>query len=159
MLFIFISLEEYLLDIDKFSRSERIHCKFKEGDFFRFKIDRGIYGYGRILFNFDRLRKEKIPHWDILMGKPLIIKVYHIVAEEEPVELGKLRELLAIASRYIMDNKFFYGEYEIVGNIPLNDSYHFILLTSFKIFSSFSIVEIRSLHFSLSKHISKPIDL
>lgn len=116
------SSEEYLLDMNNFSKSERIRCKFKEGDFFRFKIDRGIYGYGRILFNFDRLRKEKIPHWDILMGKPLIIKVYHIIAEKESVQLEKLRELPAIPSQYIMDNVFFYGEYEIVGNMPLKES-------------------------------------
>lgn len=115
------SSEEYLLDIDKFSKSERIHCKFKEGDFFRFKIDRGIYGYGRILFNYDRLRKEEIPHWDILMGKPLIIKVYHILTDKESVQLEKLRDLPAFPSQYIMDNAFLYGEYEIVGNLQLNE--------------------------------------
>jgi len=116
------SSEEYLLDIDNFSKAERMHCKFKEGDFFRFKIDRGIYGYGRILFNYDRLRKDKIPHWNILFGKPLIVKVYHIVTDKEPVPLEKLRELPALPSQYIMDNGFFYGEYEIVGNLLLDGS-------------------------------------
>lgn len=114
--------EEDLLDIEKFSKAERRRCKFKEGDFFRFKIDRETYGYGRILFNFDRLRKEKIPHWDILMGKPLIIKVYHIITKNPSMELEELRKMPAIPSQYIMDNVFFYGEYEIIGNLPLYDS-------------------------------------
>lgn len=116
------STEEDLLNIEKFSKAERIHCKFKEGDFFRFKIDRKNYGYGRILFNFHRLRKEKIPHWDILMGKPLIIKVYHIITKNPSMELEELREMPSIPSQYIMDNVFFYGEYEIIGNLPLYDN-------------------------------------
>lgn len=116
------SPDEYLLDINKFSKAERKHCKFKEGDFFRYKIDRGIYGYGRILFNFDKLRKQNIPHWDILMGKPLLIKVYHIVTENQAVSLEELRKMPAIPSQYIMDNAFLYGEYEIVGNLPLAEN-------------------------------------
>lgn len=116
------SSEKDLLDIEKFSKAERRHCKFKEGDFFRFRIDRETYGYGRILFNFDNLRKEKIPHWSILMGKPLIIKVYHIITKNQLIQLEELRDMPAIPSQYIMDNVFYYGEYEIVGNLPLNDS-------------------------------------
>lgn len=116
------SSEEYLVDINDFSKSKRKHYKFKEGDFFRFKIDRGLYGYGRIILNFHRLRIEKIHFWDILMGRPLLVKVYHIVSEKELIDLEELRQLPSTPSQFIMDNVFFYGEYEIIGNLPIHEN-------------------------------------
>ena len=39
---------EDLDEIQAFAHMKRCHCKYKEGDFFRFKYDRRNYGYGRI---------------------------------------------------------------------------------------------------------------
>lgn len=114
--------EEHMQEMEKFKTAKKVHCKYKEGDFFRFKIDCGKYGYGRILFNFDRLRKEKIPFWDIMFGKPLVIKVYHIITEEKFIDLKKLQKLPAIPAQHIMDNVFYYGEYEIIGNLQLEEN-------------------------------------
>ena len=36
---------------------------------FRFPIDRRLYGYGRVLLNYDAMRKGNIPFWDVFMGK------------------------------------------------------------------------------------------
>lgn len=49
--------EAELQRIQAFATAKRKHCKFKEGDFFRFKIDRTHYGYGRILLDIMELKK------------------------------------------------------------------------------------------------------
>lgn len=114
--------EEYLEEIKLFSSSKREHCKYKEGDFFRFRIDRGLYGFGRILLNYHRLRKEKIKFWDILFGIPLVVKVYHIISSDPNIPITKLKTLKAIPSQFIMDNIFYYGKCEIIGHEKLNDN-------------------------------------
>ncbi len=62
-----VFLRQWILDTDEvefqriqeFATAKRKHCKFKEGDFFRFKIDRTHYGYGRILLDIAKLKKKR----------------------------------------------------------------------------------------------------
>lgn len=125
-----VFLRQWILDTDEvefqriqeFATAKRKHCKFKEGDFFRFKIDRTHYGYGRILLDIAKLKKSGVKFWDILMGKPLVISVYHIVTENPEVDTQELSQLKSCPSQFIMDNRFYYGEYEIVGNAPLPEN-------------------------------------
>ena len=119
--------EEDLKEIEEFKNAKRKHCKFKEGDFFAFKIGRREWAFGRILLDVAKLRKDKnfeknknygLAH---LMGKPLIIKVYHKISDNKNVDLKELSECLALPSQAIMDNIFYYGEAIILGNLPLED--------------------------------------
>lgn len=110
------------VDILCFSQQKRKHIRYQEGDVFRFKIGRRLYGYGRILLDYDKMRKEKVPFWDILMSKPLVCSVYHIVTERADVSIDELKVLHSLPSTIIADNSLFYGEYEIVGNLPIADS-------------------------------------
>jgi hypothetical protein len=68
------------------------------------------------------MRKEGIPFWDIFMGKPLCIGIYHIVTENPDLTPEQLAEKKMLPSHMIMDNIFFYGECEIIGNLPLDES-------------------------------------
>lgn len=113
--------DDDLQDIAQFAAQPRKHIKFREGDVFRFKIDRRLYGYGRILVDYDRMRKNKEPFWDIMMGKPLACSVYHIATERKDVSVEELRQLNALPSVHMMDNRLYYGEYEIIGNIPIGE--------------------------------------
>ena len=51
--------EAKLEHIHAFANAKRQHCKFKEGDFFRFSIDRTHYGYGRILLDIYKMKKAE----------------------------------------------------------------------------------------------------
>ena len=121
------STEEDLKEIEEFKNTKRKHCKFKEGDFFAFKIGRREWGFGRILLDVAKLRKdenfEKNKNYGLahLMGKPLIIKVYHKISDNKNIDLKELAECLALPSQPIMDNIFYYGEAIILGNLPLED--------------------------------------
>ncbi len=111
---------EDLDEIQAFANAKRRHCKYKEGDFFRFKYDRRNYGYGRILFDVRKFMKEGGKFWDILMGKVLCVSVYHIITTNPDMNIEDLQKLRSCPSTYMMDNRFYYGEYEIIGNAPVS---------------------------------------
>ena len=117
--------EEDLEEIEEFKNAKRKHCKFNEGDFFAFKISRREWCFGRILMDVSKLRKnenfEKNKNYGLahLMGKPLIIKVYHKISDNKNIDLKELSKYSALPSQAIMDNIFYYGEAIILGNLPL----------------------------------------
>ena len=117
--------EEDLEEIEEFKNAKRKHCKFNEGDFFAFKLSRREWCFGRILMDVSKLRKdenfEKNKNYGLahLMGKPLIIKVYHKISDNKNIDLKELSECLALPSQAIMDNIFYYGEAVILGNLSL----------------------------------------
>jgi len=41
--------------------------------------------------------------------------------DNKNIAIEKLKDLMALPSQYIMDNRFYYGEFEIIGNLPLKD--------------------------------------
>lgn len=119
---------EDIADIERFARQPRRHVRFREGDVFRFPIDRRLYGYGRVLLNYDAMRKGDTPFWDIFMGKPLVCSVYHIVTERDNVTAEELKGLRSLPSTVITDNGLYYGEYPIVGHIPVGQQEDYPIL-------------------------------
>lgn len=109
-------------DINEFSKRERRHIRFKDGDVFRFKIGRRLYGYGRVILDYDKMRRQKEPFWDILMIKPVVCSVYHIVSKSKNVSVDELKQLSSLPSTIISDNSLYYGEFEIIGNIPIGET-------------------------------------
>lgn len=112
---------EDLLDIARFADLPRQRVKFREGDVFRFRLTRRLWGYGRIVLDYALMRKKKIPFWDVLAGKPTACSIYHIVTERSDVTVEELQSLESLPSTHMMDNHLFYGEYEIIGHIPVTD--------------------------------------
>ena len=110
---------ENLKDVTTFANVKKAHIKYKEADYFRYRINRRLWGYGRILLDFGQMRKNKIPFWDIFAGVPLCVAVYHIVSEKPDVSVYDLRGLPTLPPQMIMDNAFYYGEYEIIGGEPV----------------------------------------
>ena len=111
--------DEDRVDVAAFADRKRVHQKFREGDFFRFRIDRRHWGYGRILLDYDAMRKQKIEFWDVFFGKPLVIAVYRTMTDTPLDDIEKLAGIPMLPSQFIMDNVFYYGEAEIIGNRPL----------------------------------------
>lgn len=112
--------EKEFSDINDFAKKAKVLQKFREGDFFRYRINRGLYGYGRILVDYAKMRKDGVPFWDFFMGKPLCVAVYHIVTEDRNLTPAQLVNLKMLPSQMIMDNIFYYSECEIIGNIPIS---------------------------------------
>ena len=114
--------ENDLCRLDVFIHKERKHCRYQEGDIFRFRFDRKYYGYGQILMDVRSWIKSGGKFWDCLMGRPVCISVFHIVTENPDIDKDELLRLQRCPSEYIMDNVFYYGEYEVVASVPADDS-------------------------------------
>ena len=112
---------EDLLDITRFAALPRQRVKFREGDVFRFQLTRRLWGYGRIVLDYAMMRKKKIPFWDVLAGKPAACSIYCIVTDRSDVTVEELKNLNSLPSTHMMDNHLFYGEYEIIGHIPIGE--------------------------------------
>ncbi len=114
--------EDDLAEVRAFAARKRVNVKCGEGDFFRFKLNRRLYGYGRIVLDIRAMRKSGVEFWDCYMGKPLIVGVYHVVTEDPNLSPEELRGLPMLPTNAIMDNVLFYGEYPIIGHEPLDET-------------------------------------
>lgn len=112
-------------EFEQYKISQRRHVKYREGDFFAFKIGRRKWGFGRIVLNIAERRKSedftarKNYGLDNLMGKPLYIMVYRKIAESLNININELPTCGTLPVQSIMDNNFYYGEYPIIGNRPV----------------------------------------
>ena len=117
--------EEDLKEIELYRNAKRQHVKYREGDFFAFKIGRKKWGFGRIVLNITERRKsvtfkdQKNYGLTNLMGKALYIMVYQKIAETTDIDINELSLCGALPVQAIMDNHFYYGEYKIIGNRPV----------------------------------------
>lgn len=117
--------EQDLAELELYKNAKRQHVKYREGDFFAFKIGRKKWGFGRIVLNIVERRKsaafklQKNYGLFNLMGKPLYIMVYRKVADAADVDINELSLCGTLPVQAIMDNHFYYGEYKIIGNRPV----------------------------------------
>lgn len=111
-----------LADIAAFAGRTMKTVKHREGDVFRFRWNRKHWGYGRILLDWAKLRREKIPMWDCLMTKPVVIQLFQIVTEDPNLPLKTVLAQETIPAENLMDNALHYGEFEIIGNAPLPEN-------------------------------------
>lgn len=113
--------DEDIREIEAIKNKKRVHIKCHEGDVFRFKLTRRLYGYARIIRDYTRLEKEKIPYFRTFMGTAVLCSVYFIATEDKNVLIDRLKTLKSLPSMTLNESLLYYGEYEIVGNIPLTD--------------------------------------
>jgi len=123
--FIKNSEANHLQKINKFKNAKKKNVKYKSGDFFAYKIDRINYGFGRILLDINKLRKsnllEKNHGLNLLMGTPVLVKLYPYLSLKKNIDIKLLENLKALPSDFMMDNHFHYGEYEIIGHKKLEE--------------------------------------
>ncbi|WP_289056039.1 immunity 26/phosphotriesterase HocA family protein [Carboxylicivirga marina] len=121
--FIINSPSDHFEQIEEFRQAKRKNIKYKSGDFFAFKLNRTEYGFGRILFDINKARKKKLISENhglqMIMGPPLIIKLYAFKSDNKKVDIENLKNEKSLPSDIMMDNVIFYGEFEIIGNLPL----------------------------------------
>ena len=111
--------EADICDIQEFANRKKVRKKYAEGDFFRIRIDRRLWAYGRILLDYGKMRKQEGAFWDIFMGASVVVGMYHVLTEQPISDIALLADKLMLPSEVLMDNIFYYGEAEILGNRPL----------------------------------------
>ena len=112
-------------EIERYKNGIRQHVKYREGDFFSFKIGRRKWGFGRIVLNIAERSKsasfEEQKNYGLsnLMGKPLYIMIYRKIGNSPNMDINELLLHSTLPVQAIMDNNFYYGEYRIIGNKPV----------------------------------------
>jgi hypothetical protein len=89
--FIDLSPENHLDKIRKFKESKRKNVKFTSGDYFCFKLDRISFGFGRILLDVNKIRKNKLIDDNhglgLLMGPPVIVELFAYKSQIKNIEI------------------------------------------------------------------------
>ena len=116
--------EQNLEELRLFKIAKRKHKKYAEGDFFTFKVGRNKWGFGRLVLNIAERRKDsefKETNLGLckLMGKALYIAIYRKLSDTPDIDIDELRKCEMLPSQAIMDNRFYYGEFRIIGNRPM----------------------------------------
>ena len=119
------STDDDLQEIERFRTAQRIHQKYNEGDFFAFRVGRRKWGFGRILMDVGKMRKDPqfIANGNYglanLMGKALIVHIYHKITDSTTIDINDLIHMKTCPAQAIMDNRIYYGEYPIIGHLPI----------------------------------------
>lgn len=117
--FVASSTIDDLKAIERFCKEARKHIDYQEGDYFRVKYNRDDYCYGRILMNIYKRQKKGFQYWNIVMGRPVIVEMFHIYTKRKDVTIEELENLKTFPSEYILENNLYYGDYEIIGHKQL----------------------------------------
>lgn len=137
------STPEDLKEVEIFSNAKRKHINYKEGDYFRVKLGRNVYTYGRILMDVYKRQKTGMQYWNILMGRPLIVEIFYILTDRKDITIEELSKLNTFPSQHIQDNNFYYGDYEIIGNSPLPENIRYPIMYG----KSISAIDPNKIHF------------
>jgi len=113
--------EDELEDIKKFaSETEPLKIDYKEGDIFKVKLSKDLYGYGKILLDFNKMHENGELFWNCFTTLPVVAKLYHILTTSASVTPKELESLKAFPSELILNDNLVSGEYEIIGNSPVD---------------------------------------
>ena len=107
--------DEDINEAISFRKLKRKCVRYREGDYFRVKLDKNLYTYGRIIYDIRKRQKAGYQYWDVLMGNPLIIEMFHVLSDDKNMSVVDLKKLKTFPSQHIFDNNLFYGDYEIIG--------------------------------------------
>lgn len=118
--------EADLQEIERYKNATRKRVKYREGDFFAFRIGRRKWGFGRIVLNIVERRKwpsfkAKKNYGLCLMTTPLYIMVYQKIADTPCIDIEELASCGTLPVQPIADNNIYYGEYPIIGHKPVVD--------------------------------------
>jgi Immunity protein 26 len=115
----------HLEEIAKYKNSKKQNMKFKAGDYFCFKLDRINFGFGRLLFDVNKIRKKKLIDifhgLNLLMGPPVIVELFAYKSRTKNVDIEILDKQPKLPTDVMMDNLLLYGEYEIIGRREIKD--------------------------------------
>lgn len=120
--------EEDCKALEVFKTEKRKHQKYKEGDIFCFKMDKNAYGFGKIVIDVTKRRKteafksQKNDGLRHLMGTALIVQIYHKIAPSPNIDLKELESCKTLPAQAVMDNKIYYDEHKIIGNLPITNA-------------------------------------
>lgn len=113
---------EEMSEMIKFSgETKPENISYKEGDIFRVKLTRNLYGYGKIALSYKSMKENNIRYWNCVMETPVVASLYHILTENKNISISELEKLESFPSEIVTDSNFVTGNYEIIGNVNIDE--------------------------------------
>ena len=135
----------YLQTVKSFNQASRRHQKFKAGDIFAFGVGRSQWGFGRVLWHLDKVRKSgllpEVHAARNLMGPPVLVQILRHVSDHKAMDFELFDRLEKLPSDYMMDNRLLYGQYEVIAHRQLREEEIDFAASSFP---GHRIIELRS---------------
>ena len=112
-------------EIKRFSKLMPGAHEYREGDFFRFRLDRHTYGYGRIVLDVRNILDSGKPCWHFFKSEHLYAAVYCVMTDNKHLRPEDLAGKMMLPPRFMVNTRFVSGEYEIIGNLPITEDVDF----------------------------------
>lgn len=117
---------DYLERMEELKTAKHKTVKYYNGDIFRFCIDREYYGFGIIIAQILKLRKDKLLISEHVLNNtltvPLIVRLYSFKTKNKDISVEEIVKHNLLKATIIADNGVIWGEYEIVGSKSLEEN-------------------------------------
>jgi hypothetical protein len=118
--------EENKREILEFKQQKRETFKYKLGDIITYRIDHSTFGFGQILLDINKIRKEfkdnNTASLGMVFGASVLIRVFCFISQTKKPPLESILSSISLPSIILRDNQIHFGEYEIIGHVELMDT-------------------------------------
>lgn len=118
--------EDYFEKVDEMRHRPHKTVKYYNGDIYRYEIDLENYGFGLVIGQIEKMRKDGIlPKEHALnhvMTVPLLIRPYRIMTKNKNMPIEEILAAPLLPTEIICDNHLIWGVAEIVGHKNLEAS-------------------------------------
>ncbi len=118
--------EENKREILEFKHQKRRTFKYIPGDIFTYRIDLSTFGFGQILLDINKIRKEfkdnNNASLGMVFGASVLVRVFCFTSQTKKPPLELITSSIELPSIILRDNQIHIGEYEIINHAELRES-------------------------------------
>lgn len=117
---------DYFDKVERMKHTSHRTIKYFNGDIFRFEIDLEHYGFGLIMGQLRKMKKDGLLRDEHILndtlGIPLLVRLYLLKTTDKDLPAEQIAAHPLGGTFLMMDNQVIWGAYEIVGNKTLEES-------------------------------------
>ncbi|WFD11926.1 immunity 26/phosphotriesterase HocA family protein [Tepidibacter hydrothermalis] len=111
---------DYMEKVDKVKNTPHQTIKYYNGDIFRFEFDLEHYGFGLIIGQISKMKKEKVILKNHVLAEcmmvPLLVRCYAIKTKDKAMHVKEITKHPLLPVDIMADNGIIWGTYDIVGS-------------------------------------------
>lgn len=117
---------DYFDKVERMKHTPHRTIKYFNGDIFRFEVDLEHYGFGLIIGQPRKMKKDGLLRDEHILndisGIPLLVRLYLLKTTDKDLQVEQIAAYPLGHTFIMMDNQVIWGAYEIVGNKTLEES-------------------------------------
>ncbi|NLW70736.1 MAG: hypothetical protein GX061_06620 [Eubacteriaceae bacterium] len=117
---------DYFDKVKRMKNTPHRTVKYYNGDIFRFEADLEHYGFGLIIGQMRKMKKDGLLSKEHIlyttMGVALLVRLYKLKSAQKDIDIDKLTSYPLGDTFIMMDNQVIWGAYDIVGSKKLSQN-------------------------------------